>query len=311
MFEYVEPGMFVINIIGVGHRCENIVEGMAKTVAALTCLENCGYELSNLSSFETGELCNQDALSRRLVDGDISLIILLIDPEDRALVEKALLIAEAGRKADAFSIAVVSPGNADSGCGPDNTQAARALIKSGVDSCVDIAHNCLVSFDDIASRIIGKSTLADYLIRFAGLQIAQTITTRSMMCYEFEDIASVLQGPGTVHMGIGIASHGNKAFEAVERAIAGLANQGLDIALADGMLVVLTGAATYMNMHDYDNVHQCIHESVHECCDIKLKPFFDNELGDNLRVAIFARFPDDTPAVSSERRLYPGGLTAP
>lgn len=295
MFEYVEPGEFVINIIGVGSRCEKIVEGMAGTVASLTCIENCGYELRNLSSFGNDELCNQDALTRRLVHGDTSLIILLIAPDDLTLVEKARFIAEAGRKADAFTIAVVCPGDADSSGGSNVTRTAQSLIKSCVDSCIEVAHNCLVSFDGMASHVPGKSALSDWLIRFAALQIAQSITTRSLMCYEFEDIASILEAPGSVYMGIGIAHNDNKAFEAVEHAIAGLANQGIDIALADRMLVVLTGSATYLSMADYQNVNRRIHESVHGCCDIKLKPFFDDELGNNLRVTIFARIPDGRP----------------
>lgn len=292
MFEYIEPELSVVHMIGAGSRCEKIVKNMAGSVANYVEPDFFRIELSTIGSLESDGLCSQEVLTRKFVDSNTFLLFLLISLEELSVVDKVSSIARAAKNADAFTIAVVSPEGDCSGSASDDIHAAMSFLRQQVDSCIDIASDGIVSFESVSPHIIGESALRNYLTRTAALEITRLITTRNLTCIDFEDLAAVLHGPA-VHMGIGIAHGENKARTAVERAIAGLANQGMDIVLADGMLVVLAGSVTYMDMNDYTVANGLVHELASVDCNLKLGVLADNDLGENMRVTIFARISGD------------------
>ncbi|NTU99431.1 hypothetical protein HGA64_05530 [Candidatus Falkowbacteria bacterium] len=289
MFEYVDPGILGIRIIGIGSRYEKFFENIAGAAEKIINPEHYKIEFSAAISLENNELCDQEALTRKLVEDNTFLMFLLISPKNPELVEKAAFIAEAGRRADSFTIAVMCPGEEYSGSESDKNRAARLARNSWADSCIEITDDCIVTFQDIAPDLMEKTALTSYLMSTVVLQITRAACLPSMTGLDFADIAIILRGSCGVHMGIGTAHGDYKAKESVERAIASLANQGIDIAKSNGLLVILTAAYKCMSMEDYTTVNQLIHESVDDDCNIKLGIFIDNSLGDNMRVTVFTR----------------------
>ena len=234
------------------------------------------------------ERLREDSLAEAVRDAD--LVFIVTGLENQTVADFAVRFVQESRDSGAFTVAVTAGG------GYWNREMSRLegicdfhQLSSHADSILTLSNDCLVPLHGGIQGIFSESALADYLVRHALGQIVQCLMAQGIICLDFADIKVILGDGDRTYMGTGLANGPTKGKDALLKAVQGLSRQDLDITRANGLLTIVEGS-TNMTMEDFDEVSRVLVEMISEDLNILFGCFFDDALGENMRVTVFASF---------------------
>jgi cell division protein FtsZ len=230
----------------------------------------------------------EDPIAEAVRDAD--LVFIVTGNENQEVTDMLARFVQASRDSGAFTIAVTAGG-------PGRNGAVSRLegvfdfhqLSSCADSIMNLSKDCLVPLYEGIQGVFSESALADYLVRHAVGQIVQCLMEQGIICMDFADIKAIFGDGDRTYMGIGLANGPSRGKDAFLKAVQGLSQQGLDITRSNGLLTIVEGS-TNMTMDDFDEVSHVLVEMIPEDLNILFGCFFDDALGENMRVTVYASF---------------------
>jgi len=292
-------GRVVIKVIGIGRRGAKAVGKMTRCVPnveffvvseeldAIHYLSSSG-EIMPLGFVAGERVVGTDSVHEIAVEDsfgevvrDTDLVFIVTGMENSEIAGMSVDCVRTARYADAFTIVVT----------PEmwNREGVVSRLPSQVDSFLSISTNSLMPLGDDTPQILSEPALIDYLIRHAVGRIVQCVTERSFICLDFADMKVVLGDGDMTYMGIGIADGPEKGMNAASRAVQGISRQGMDMRQSCGVLAIVEGS-TNMTMDDFDEAARVFNDMLPEETNVVIGCYFDDVLGGNVKVTVFASF---------------------
>lgn len=217
------------------------------------------------------------ALGQKVRGADCVLIV--VDPLDGAALNTANRLA---RKmiAERALVVILTSDQADSAVGGtlpgDYPRAGEQAC-----SCIVVSPLSINPLSEDVLPMFGEEMLAAYLIRHVIEILVRWMTEHSIVCIDFADIKTAMDGGGMMRLGIGMSTNG----DAVQKAVESLARQGVDFSHCRVRLGCLAGS-TNLKMNDFDEVCKVAHEFL----DNKAFPIVgiltDDALGRTVKVTL-------------------------
>jgi len=231
----------------------------------------------------------EDSIAEAVKGAD--LVFIVTGLENHTVDDFAVRFAQESRDSGAFTIAVKAGGGDWNGAiSRLNGICDFHQLSSHADSILTLSNDCLVPLHGGIQGIFTESALADYLVRHALGQIVQCLMEQGIICLDFADIKVIFGDGDRTYLGIGLANGPTKGKDALLKAIQGLSRQDLDIKRANGLLTIVEGS-TNMTMEEFDEVSRVLVGMIPEDLNILFGCFFDDALGEIMRVTVFASFP--------------------
>ncbi len=200
----------------------------------------------------------------------------------------APVVAELSRELGSLTVAVVSKPFEFEG------KMKRRLAENGieelrkvVDTIITIPNDRLFSLSSKNSRIKDVFGMANEVLGFAVRGISDLIMVPGFINVDFADVRTVMKERGMALMGTGIASGGNRAADAAQKAIASPLLEDISIRGARGILINITSAPD-ISMEELREICGIVQEEAHEEAIIKWGLVWDEALGDEIRVTVIA-----------------------
>ncbi len=125
------------------------------------------------------------------------------------------------------------------------------------------------------------------LIRAIG-GIDQFYRCDALIAFDLEDVEGLNGLPGEAFMGAAQAWGPDRPMKAFEGAVACLCLEGVDLAEARGVMVLITGSRDSLKLGETRNVIEQTRRCAADDAHVIFGTAFDDGLGDQLRVAVFA-----------------------
>ncbi len=200
----------------------------------------------------------------------------------------APVVAELSRELGSLTVAVVSKPFEFEG------KMKRRLAENGieelrkvVDTIITIPNDRLFSLSSKNSRIKDVFGMANEVLGFAVRGISDLIMVPGFINVDFADVRTVMKERGMALMGTGIASGGNRAGDAAQKAISSPLLEDISIRGARGILINITSAPD-ISMEELKEICSVVQEEAHEEAIIKWGLVWDEALGDEIRVTVIA-----------------------
>jgi cell division protein FtsZ len=200
----------------------------------------------------------------------------------------APVIAELSRELGALTVAVVSKPFEFEG------KQKRRIADNGidelrkvVDTIITIPNDRLFSLSSKNARLKDIFSMANEVLGFAVRGISDLIMVSGFMNVDFADVRTVMKERGMALMGTGVASGGNRAADAANKAIASPLLEDISIRGARGILVNIT-ASPDITMEEFKEIGSIVQNEAHEDAIIKLGLVYDDGMGEDIRVTVIA-----------------------
>jgi cell division protein FtsZ len=198
------------------------------------------------------------------------------------------VVAEVSREMGCLTVAVVSKPFEFEG------KLKRRLAETGidelrkvVDTIITIPNDRLFSLSSKNSRIKDVFGMANEVLGFAVRGISDLIMVPGYINVDFADVRTVMKERGMALMGTGIASGGNRAADAAQKAISSPLLEDLSIRGARGILINIT-ATPDITMEELREICGVVQDEAHEEAIIKWGLVYDEGLEDEIRVTVIA-----------------------
>mgnify|MGYP001592175016 FL=1 len=198
------------------------------------------------------------------------------------------VIAEAAREKGILTVAIVTKPFSFEGAERSKiAQEALGRIKDKVDALVIIPNDrvfSLISKDTSVSKAFG---FVDDVLKQGVQAIAELINFPGIINVDFSDIRAIIKDAGTTHIGIGIASGGDRSIKAVNSAI----NSPLLEYAIDGAKRVLFSVAggRDLKMSEVNDVAKAISANLDSNAKVIFGAYYDRQLKDkSLKVTLIA-----------------------
>jgi cell division protein FtsZ len=198
------------------------------------------------------------------------------------------VVAELSRELGSLTVAVVSKPFEFEG------KMKRRLADNGieelrkvVDTIITIPNDRLFSLSSKNSRIKDVFGMANEVLGFAVRGISDLIMVPGFINVDFADVRTVMKERGMALMGTGIASGGNRAGDAAQKAISSPLLEDISIRGARGILINITSAPD-ISMEELKEICSIVQEEAHEEAIIKWGLVWDEALADEIRVTVIA-----------------------
>lgn len=129
--------------------------------------------------------------------------------------------------------------------------------------------------------------MADDVLDSGIRGITDLVTRPGLINLDFADIRSVMRNMGAAMMGTGEAEGENRALEAVEMAISNPLLDNSSMKGAKAVLFNVTGSSN-LTLFELDEAANRVREEVDSDANIIVGSAFNQELGDKIRISIFA-----------------------
>ena len=198
------------------------------------------------------------------------------------------VVAEVSRELGSLTVAVVSKPFEFEG------KLKRRLAETGidelrkvVDTIITIPNDRLFSLSSKNSRIKDVFGMANEVLGYAVRGISDLIMVPGFINVDFADVRTVMKERGMALMGTGIASGGNRAADAAQKAISSPLLEDLSIRGARGILINIT-ATPDITMEELREICGVVQDEAHEEAIIKWGLVYDEGLEDEIRVTVIA-----------------------
>jgi len=237
-------------------------------------------------------------IGRRAALEDTEKIIDALEGADMVFVTAGLgggtgtggapIVASLARELGALTVAVVTKPFAFEGK-RRMTQAEQGLaeLSDAVDTVICIPNERLMQFVDKGTSFFEAFRIADDILRQGVQGISDIITITGIINRDFADIKTIMKGMGYAVMGTAIASGGNRAVEAANRAISSPLLEDASINGAQGILLNITGSSK-LTLHEVHEASTIVQKAAAENANIIFGAVHDENMKDSVKVTVIA-----------------------
>lgn len=201
----------------------------------------------------------------------------------------APVIARIAKDMGILTVGVVTkPFDWEGGRRMKNADDGLSELESNVDSLIVVLNQKLI--DVLGTEVLQNDAFAqanDVLKNAVG-GIAEIINDYGLVNVDFEDVRTVMGEPGRAMMGTATASGPDRARIAAEQAIACPLLEGIDLAGAKGVLVLVTAAKGSLKMAESGQAVGTINAYASPDAHVIYGAAYDDSLGDEIRVTVIA-----------------------
>jgi cell division protein FtsZ len=199
----------------------------------------------------------------------------------------APIVAEVAREMGVLTVAVVTKPFAFEGKRMKAAQAGIEALKQNVDSLIIIPNDRLMEVLGEDATFEDGFKAANDVLHGAVAGIAEIINCPGLVNVDFADVRTVMSENGVAMMGSAMASGGDRAQVAAERAAASPLLEDVNLTGARGVLVNIT-ASKSLKLKEVHEVMNTIRSFTAEDATVIFGSVFDEAMGDSLRVTIVA-----------------------
>ncbi len=227
------------------------------------------------------------------------------------------IIASLASELGALVVAVVTrPFGFEGRKRADQAEQGLKELQESVDTVICIPNEKLLNSVDKSMPLSAAFLFADDVLRQAVQGISDLITIPGEINLDFADVKTIMSGMGMALMGTGVASGGNRAVEAAQRAITSPLLEDATIDGARGILINITGG-TDMTLHEVAEASSLVQRTADPEANIIFGTVIDKEMSEQIKITVIATgFNREAAAHADARnaagRAYPGrGEPAP
>jgi cell division protein FtsZ len=200
----------------------------------------------------------------------------------------APIVAEVSREMGSLTVAVVSkPFDFEGKMKRKLADNGIEELRKVVDTIITIPNDRLFSLSSRNSRIKDVFGMANEVLGFAVRGISDLIMVPGFINVDFADVRTVMKERGMALMGTGIASGGNRAADAAQKAISSPLLEDISIRGARGILINITSSPD-ISMEELKEICGIVQEEAHEDAIIKWGLVWDEGLAEEIRVTVIA-----------------------
>jgi cell division protein FtsZ len=166
-------------------------------------------------------------------------------------------------------------------------------LKKYADTLIVLPNQNLFRLANQETRLLDSLQMVDGVLKSGVRGITDLITKSGFRNTDFANVRTIMQQKGRAMMGTGEASGPNKAIKAVDEAIANPLLDTISIKNAKGIIINITGSPDITILEHEEAVSKVIKEIDNEFAQIIIGSVFDENMGDSIRVSIFATGIDD------------------
>jgi cell division protein FtsZ len=170
----------------------------------------------------------------------------------------------------------------------DNADQGLAELEGQVDSLIVVLNDKLeeIMGDDATEE--AAFAYANDVLKNAVGGIAEIITVPGTVNVDFEDVRTVMGSTGKAMMGTAVASGPDRARIAAEHAVECPLLEGLDLAGAEGVVVLISAAKGSLKLAESRLAMNTIKAIASESAHVIYGTAYDDSLGDDIRVTVIA-----------------------
>lgn len=169
-----------------------------------------------------------------------------------------------------------------------NAEEGLKELEKNVDSLIVVLNENLLSVygEDITQE--EAFVCANDILKNAVGGISEIINEYGQINVDFEDIKTVMSEPGRSMMGTALAKGANRAETAAEEAITCPLLEGVDLACAKGVLVLISASRGSLKLNESKAVMSAVNKYASKESHIIYGAAYDDSLGDQIRVTVIA-----------------------
>ena len=337
--EASKPARNIIKVFGVGDAGGNVVKRMVASGLKgiefyavntdLEALRTCDGATQVQIGAETTQGFGAGAnpeIGRRAAEEDLETLNAIVADARMVFVTAGMgggtgtgaapLIASLAREHGALTIGVVTlPLDSEGqGCA-EHAEHGLHELRESTDAVIVVPNQRLLDTVDSELPTSAVFRMSDETVLLGVKSVADIVTESGEVNVNFADIESIMKDAGTVLMGIGQASGGNRARIAMENAIASPLLDGRNIGNATGLIVNISASQDFM-MNELDTAMKVLQDEAFDAQIIFGLVYRDDdpEPEGTVDVTILAAGiePQSEPAVApstQQRGSSPGGGT--
>jgi len=221
----------------------------------------------------------------------------------------APIVAEIAREMGILTVAVVTKPFAFEGKRQRVAEAGIEALKQHVDSLIIIPNDRLMEVlgEDVSYEDAFRAS--NDVLNGAVAGIAEVINCPGQVNVDFADVRTVMTENGVAMMGSAMASGGDRAQVAAERAVASPLLEDVNLTGARGVLVNIT-ASSSLKLKEVHEVMNTIRSFTAEDATVIYGNVIDDAIGDQLRVTIVATGLGGAAAQRQPKMVYSAPVMA-
>ncbi|MGH9735108.1 MAG: cell division protein FtsZ [Candidatus Acidiferrales bacterium] len=167
-------------------------------------------------------------------------------------------------------------------------QAEQGLrdLAEAVDTVITIPNDRLLLVAQNAA-FVESFRIADDILRQAVQGISDIITIPGIINRDFADVKTIMSGQGYAVMGTAVASGGNRAVDAANRAINSPLLEDNSIQGAQGILINITGSSS-LSIQEVHEASTVIQQAAHENANIIFGAVQDDAMKEAVKITVIA-----------------------
>ncbi len=214
------------------------------------------------------------------------------------------IIASLASELGALVVAVVTrPFGFEGHKRADQAEQGLRELQESVDTVICIPNEKLLNSVDKSMPLSAAFLFADDVLRQAVQGISDLITIPGEINLDFADVKTIMSGMGMALMGTGVASGGNRAVEAAQRAISSPLLEDATIDGARGILINITGG-TDMTLHEVADASSLVQRTADPEANIIFGTVIDKEMTEQIKITVIATGFNHEAAAQAE--AHPG-----
>ena len=202
----------------------------------------------------------------------------------------APVIARIAKDMGVLTVGVVTkPFEFEGGKRMANADTGLAELEANVDSLIVVLNEKLLELpggEDMTQE--EAFAHANDVLKNAVGGIAEIINVPGHINLDFEDVRTVMGEPGKAMMGTAVASGPDRARIAAEQAVACPLLEGVDLASARGVLVLISASRSSLKMNETKLAMKTIQSFATDNVHVIFGTAYDESLGDQIRVTVVA-----------------------
>lgn len=166
-------------------------------------------------------------------------------------------------------------------------EAALEELKKEVDTLIVIPNQKLLSIVDQHVSMIDAFNMINDVLGQSVRGISDIITKPGHINVDFADVRTIMKDRGMAIMGTARASGKNRAEEAALNAISSPLLENVDISMARGLLLNITGGPS-LGLHEISQAAAIIYDQTEEEANIIIGSVIDPAMSDEVSVTVIA-----------------------
>jgi cell division protein FtsZ len=167
-------------------------------------------------------------------------------------------------------------------------EAGLAELEANVDSLIVVLNERLLEVLGDDATVDQAFSFGNDVLKSAVGGISDVIHKPALVNLDFRDVCKVMEKPGKALMGTASATGPDRAAKAAEAAMACPLLDGVNLAEAEGLLVLVTASRATLKLSEQKKVMQAVSRLAHADAHIKTGLAYDDALGDALCVTLIA-----------------------